>query len=356
MKRLFRLMKVLLMIRSIVKVQRRSKKRITTESRDELFKETLEFLAQNQIILESDVHADPDNNFNPLDEIEFLLKKFSSFEDEYRLMPDGLRVLLAVFIATVILAQGRKALDSLEAIDKDNKRIAYYESKKNASLDDLIDHWTKRLEAENENKVSHPQARREIEVRRMMARMKRKHPDYINFYLLLYSDIRHDEFFQNGLKEDNLDTVINDIIDFFEIGYATPEMIYKSIAIQLFEWYKGLVPARKLKEIIADLIYYSFGKEYKNFSGFDKKAVYLKNVVGDFGIFDLDDAKNLRYMNRIAKLFIKEMKHSYPFLKQKMYDEQFELMSSNLLQYRFSRLYVKYFGLLPKDFHSYIPY
>jgi len=342
-------------MRKAVKAQRRSKKQITTEDRNDLFQETLKFMVQHQIILESDVLPDPNDAVNPIDEIENLLKKLSSCETEYRLMPDKLRVYPRTFLTAVILSQGRKALDLLSEVDKEHKKIAYYENKKNASLDDLIDLWTKRLDGENENKLSHPQSRREIEVRRMLAMMKKKHPEHINFYLLLYSDIRHDEYFQTDLKKDRLDEVINDILDFFEVGHATPDMIYKSIALQIFELFKDIAPLKDLKEIIAGLIEKSFGKEYKNFLGFDKKAVYLKNVVGDFGVFDLDDAKNQRYRNRIAKIFIKNIMASYSLLKHPMYQHFFSKMASNPLHFRFSRLYTKYFGLLPKNLYAYIP-
>lgn len=339
----------------MAEAQRQSKIQITTESRDDLFQDTLRFMAQHKIEFESDAVRDSEDDVNPLDEIENLFRNLSSYETEYRLMPEKLRVYPSTFLAAVLLSQARNALDLLSEVDKENKKIAYYESKKNASLDDLIDLWTKRLDAQNENKLSHSQSRREVEVRRMLARMKKKHPDHINFYLLLYADIRHDEVFQTDLKKDRLDGVINDILDFFEVGHATPDMIYKSVALQIFELFKEIVPLKDLKEIIAELIEKSFDKEYKNFSGFDKKAVYLKNVVGDFGIFDLDDQKNQRYRDRITKVFIKNMMRSNPFLKNSMYQSFFDKMRSNPLYFRLSRLYIKYFGFLPKDFHIYLP-
>lgn len=340
-------------MRRVYKAQRRSRKQITTESRDDLFNETLAFMAQHQITLESDVLHDTDYNIKPLDEIENLLKKLSSYENEYRLMSDKLHVYPVTFLASLLLYQARKALDALNAVDKDNKKIAYYESNKNSTLDKLIDHWTAMLDGQNENRLSLPQSRREIELRRMLAKMKKTKPDRINFYLLLYSDIRQDEFFQIRLKKDKIDVVINDILDFFEIGYATPDMIYKSLTIQIYELFKDLVPAKDLKEIIAQLIENSFAKEYKNFSGFDKKIRYLKNVVGDFGVFDLDDAKNQRYRNRMGKLFIRNMVEFNKFLKDPMFEKYIQQVSSNPLYLRHSRLYTKYFGFLPKNFSSY---
>lgn len=342
-------------MRRAVKAQRRSRKQITIESADDLFQDTLQFMAQHQIVLESDVVRDPDDHTNPIDEIENLLKKLSNYELEYRLMPEKLCVYPSVFLAVVVLSQARKALDALDEVNKENKKIAYYENNRNSSLDKLIKHWTEMLDGKNENKLSHHQSRREIEVRRMLATMKKRHPEHINFYLLLYSDIRTDEFFQGELKKDKVDVVINDILDFFEVGHATPDMIYKSVALQIYELFKASAPIVELKEIIASLIYYSFGKEYKNFTDFDKKTIYLKNVVSDFGVFDLDDIQNQRYKNRIAKIFVKNMVKSNPFLKHDMYHQFLNNLRSNPLYFRHLRLYIKYFGFLPKNFPNYLP-
>lgn len=343
------------MMRRVVKTQRRSRKQITTESFDDMFTDTLSFMTQHQIYIESDALVDSEENLNPINKIENLLKQLSSYETEYRLMPEKLRVYPTTFLVTVVLSQARKALDMLAEINKDNKKIAYYENNKNSSLDKLIKHWSSMLDGKNENKLSHLQSRREIEARRMLAQMKKRHPDHINFYLLLFADIRNDEFFQSELKSDRLDQVINDILDFFEVGHATPDMIYKSLALQIYELYKGVIPSKELKEIIANIIDYSFGKEYQNFLDFDKKTIFLKNVVGDFGIFDLDDLQNQRYKNRIAKIFIKSMMKSNRFLKHSMYHQFFENMRSNPLYFRHLRLYTKYFGFLPKNFPDYLP-
>lgn len=78
-------------VRRVLKAQRRSRKQVINKSRDDLFNETLQFMSQHQIIIESDVLANPAYKFNPLNEIEVLLKKVSSFENEYRLMENKLQ-------------------------------------------------------------------------------------------------------------------------------------------------------------------------------------------------------------------------------------------------------------------------
>lgn len=228
------------MMRRVVKAQRRSRKQIKYESRSDLFNETLEFMTQHQILLESDLLADPEHNFNPLNEIETFLKKLSSFENEYHLVKNNLHVYPFTFLLATILSQGRKALDSLSEVNVKNKKVAYYESKKNASLDDLIDIWKKKLCAENEHKISHPLARREIEIKLLLAIMKKKHPLHINFYLLLYADAKKDDYIASSEHERNTIKVMDEIIEFFEVGHATPDMIYKSIAMQIFELFKNL--------------------------------------------------------------------------------------------------------------------
>lgn len=342
-------------MRRVIKAQRRSRKQIKTESRNDLFNETLEFMAQHQIHLESDLIVAPNLNVNPLHEIETLLKKLSSFENEFRLMEKKLRVYEKTFLATLILCQGRTAIDLLGEIGAKNKRVAYYESNKKASLDDLIDHWTKKLEGENENKISHPQARRELKVRRMLAVIKKNRPQHINFFLLHYVEIKEDQYFDDELKALNVKAVITDILNFFEVGYATEDMIYKSIAIQIFELFKNDIPIGELKEIISHLLYYSFGKEYKNFTNFNKKEVYLKNVVGDFAVLDFDNEETLKQKNRIGKIFVNDLKKSNPIFKNLQFASFLETIAFNPLAYRLLRLRMKYFGFLPKNFSSYLP-
>lgn len=351
----FRILKFGFTLRRAIKAQRRSCKKIKTESRDDLLNETLKFISQHQIILESDVRADPAHNFNPLNEIETLLKKLSSFENEYCLMENKLHVFPLTFFVTVILAQGRRALDLLNDVDTDNKRIAYYEAGKNGKLDKLIELWTKKLEGENENKLSHPQSRREIEVRRMLAVMKKRHPEYINFFLLHFIEQRNDESFQKQLHEGKIKEVVEDILDFFEVGHATPDMIYKSIAMQIFELFRNLIQISELKEIINRLIYYSFAKDYKNFTDFGNKGNYLKNMVGEFAIFDFDNEKELRQKHRVGKIFVKNMKKAHPMMNDPQFASYFDLIATNPLFYRLSRLKIKYFGFLPKNSSLYFP-
>lgn len=355
MNSLLKIIKFGWMMRRVVKAQRRSQKTIKIESRNDLFNETLVFMAQHQIHLESDLVISPDLNVNPLYEIETLLKKFSSFENEYRLMENKIRVYEKTFLSALILYQGRQAIDFLNEIDAKNKRVAYYESNKKSSLDDLIDHWNKKLAGENENKISHPMARRELKVRRMLAVIKKNRPQHINFFLLHYAEMKDDEYLNTELESGNIKDVITDILNFFEVGYATEDMICKSIAIQIFELFKNDIPIGELKETISHLLFYSFGKEYKNFTNFNKKEVYLKNVVGDFAILDFDNEETLKQKNRIGRIFINGLKKSNPIFKNPKFASFLETMAFNPLAYRLLRLKIKYFGFLPKNFSSYLP-
>ncbi len=89
------------MMRKVINAQRRSRRQITTEDRNDLFQDTLKFMVQHQIILESDVVPDPDDTVNPIDEIEIFLKKLSIHETEYRLMPNKLHVYPMTFLTAV---------------------------------------------------------------------------------------------------------------------------------------------------------------------------------------------------------------------------------------------------------------
>lgn len=334
--------------------QQQSCKRLTSESRDDLFSQTLKFMEQHLILLESDVRIDSSDNFNPLDEIETILKRLSLFENEYRIVDNKLRVYPFTFLVATILSQGRKALDLLAEVDKDHKKVSYYENKKNASIDDLIDLLRKKLDAKNEHKISHPLARREIEIRLLLAIMKKRHPLHINFYLLLYADAKNDDYIPSSEHERSTIKVMDEIIEFFEVGHATSDMIYKSIAMQIFELFKNLIPASELKEIINRLIYYSFAKDYKNFADFGKKSNYLKNIVGDFVVYDFDDEQTSKKKVRVAKILIKDFKKTIPVMRDPKFDSFYDLMATNPIVYRLTGYYNKYFGNLPKNFPDYL--
>lgn len=349
---LYKKIKFLWTIYRTHKEQLQSNKPKRTEFNIEIFNDTIKFMAKHQIIIESDVLADPSHNFNPLNEIEILLKRLASFENEYHIVDNNLHVYPFTFLVTTILSQARKALDSLSEINVKNKKIAYYESKKNASLDDLIDMWKKKLNAENEHRISHPLARRELEIKLLLAIMKKKHPLHINFYLVLYADAKKDNYVPSSDHEKTSIKVMDEIIEFFEIGHATPDMIYKSIAMQIFELFKKLIPQPELKEIINRLIYYSFGKDYKNFADFGKKSNYFKNIVGDFVVYDFDDEQISKKKIRVAKILIKDMKKTIPVMRDPKFDSFYNLMATNPLYYRLLGAYSNYFGFFPKNLYA----
>jgi len=69
-----------------------------------------------------------------------------------------------------ILDLAKEAITHLDEVTKDNKKLAYYESSKNASLNSLIEHFTKKLTAKNENKISTKQAKKEVKIKRFIAK------------------------------------------------------------------------------------------------------------------------------------------------------------------------------------------
>lgn len=335
-----------LTIRKIVRTRQKARKPITHEDRDTVFLDTLHYLQSKNMPLESDASNDSKSSYFPLELLESEFKNLSYYEQHYYKIEHH-QVYEKIFLAGVILNQARKALDLQSEINRDNKKIAYYESKKNGSLDNLIDLWTKNLDGKNEQHIAHQGARREIKIKRLLATMKKKRPQHINFFLMRYVELRNHEQFSLDLTPDQL-AIFNSILDFFEVGHATPDMIYKSLAIQLFELFKDIVPVRELKQKVALILDYSFGKEYKNFADFGKKESYIKNIVGEFTVFDFDSDQTAKQKRRIGKIFIANMTQYNVILGLDSVKPFLTHLANNPLKYRLLHLQNKYFGFFPK--------
>lgn len=313
------------------------------KQRGELFALTLLSLNKNNIFLESDIYAEPSQKFNPIDEIEELLFLLSESEQGYYYLNGFTPVFAKTYLTALILSQARDAIDLLNEVNVKNKKISYYENKKNASLDDFIELCLKKLSAENEHKISLPIARREVEIKLLIAWLKKKHPEYIHFYVLLFSDVMHGSI-ATWYDDETIKDVMEDFLQFFGIGHATPDMIYKSTALQIFGLFKDTIEIKELKEIINKLIYYTFKKDYKNFSGFGDKSIFLKNVVEKFPIYDINDDKKVKKQRRIRRLFVRDFQNLCPEMRHPKMIPTFDIMVNHPLDYRLLDMHLKYFG------------
>ena len=212
-----------------------------------------------------------------------------------------------------IISLTKEALERLEEVTAKNKKLAYYESSKNSSLDTLIEHFTKKLTATNEDKISTKQAKMEVKIKRFIAKLKKHDSLFINFYLMLYTIYPISKL---DLKKDDKEYIelFQDIFEFYRIGHATQKQIYKRVAIQIYKLYEPHISKIKkynttteeeLKENIALLIDYTFNTEspFKNFNNI-KERTYVKNIVYNFPLFECDEELSKKQIKRFKFYFI----------------------------------------------------
>ena len=75
------------------------------------------------------------------------------------------------------------------------------------------------------------------------------------------------------------------IFDFYRVGHATDDQIYKSVAIQIYNIYKNEFTEKELQEdIISPIITSCFDldKNYSNFNNIYIQEAYIKNLVYNF--------------------------------------------------------------------------
>lgn len=212
-----------------------------------------------------------------------------------------------------IISLAKEAVEHLDKVTKDNKKVSYYEENKNASLDDLIKLYFDKLNAKNEHKISTIAAKNEIRLRKFMVKLKKHDPLFINFYLMFYTIYPISNF---NFKEDENNTLefVQDLYEFFQLGHATKPQIYKSVAIQIYKLYEDNISKIKssskttqdeLKEQIARLINLTLHteKDYRNFNNFDQEP-YIKNIVYNFPIFECDNKLAEKQTRRFKFYFI----------------------------------------------------
>lgn len=237
-----------------------------------------------------------------------LLNYFSKFDT--LIVLDSRKQLLgypSILYIYHLLTLAKQSLQKQREIDKENKKIAYYEAGKKASLDNLINHYNQKLEAKGEDKISTLPAKREIQLKRYLAKLKKYDSLFLNFYLMLYSIYPLEK---SSLKKDELKywELFLDLKNFYMVGHATTSQVHKSIAIQIFNLYKKHINEKKLpntttveilKSNIGHLIDLTFqtDKPYKNFNNFEQVA-YVKNVVHQFPIFECNQTLSEKQIRR----------------------------------------------------------
>ena len=258
------------------------------------------------------------------------------------------KILPKLSLTLQILHDAQTAIVKLKSIHKSNKKIAYYESSKNSSLDKLIQHFTKKLNLQGEDEISFPLAKNEVKLKRLITRLKKRHSLIINYYLALFKVYDFNKI--NISKEDkHLMNGITKMLEFFTLGHATEQQIHKSVAIQIYFIYKDKFTHVELTTLIGNIIDIVFKTDtpYTNFEGFNQEEAYIKNRIDNFILFDLDDTlkteQTLKIKHIIEKSIIEQsIFYRLPFIKKSVHK-----MINNSLYYMLYMEQMKTFGFTP---------
>ena len=219
------------------------------------------------------------------------IKKFTKLETHFY-YNEKHYIFPKIATLTNILLQSNNAIEILNLITKDNKKLAYYESNKNASLDDLIEHYKKKLNEKGENELITNSSKKEVTLKKLITELKIDNATIYNYYLVYLNLFGEQLELNNELKDFEIMYLLS---NFFGIGHATKPQIIKSVALQIYELYKDdSSNLTTLTNDIGELIDACFetNTPYTNFTNFNKKKPYIKNIVDGFIVFDINDKKN----------------------------------------------------------------
>ncbi len=247
-----------------------------------------------------------------------------------------------------IINSAKVAISELNKVSKDERRIAYYERGKNSTLDNLVSEYTQMLKEQGYKKLSLLASKKEIKFKRLLAKMKRDKSLFFNFYLLIFSLNDINKLIEKE-EDKNLIELLLNLFEFYRVGHATEQQIYKSIAIQIFDIYKNEFEEKALQEdIISSIITSCFNldKNYSNFNNIGIQEVYIKNIIYNFPLFECDSKLANKQKKEIFRFF-NSTKNLFPrifpkFLRKKIANHNFQ----NLLEYYYKMDSLNFFGFI----------
>ena len=247
-----------------------------------------------------------------------------------------------------IIDKAKQAIIKLEEVNKDNRKIAYYESSKNASLDDLLNEYTAQLSEQDYKRITSTIGKREIKVKRLIARLRKTHTLFFNYYIVLLTFNWHQGFITDKEDQDAYFLFTN-LFEFYRVGHATTNQIHKSVAIQIYNIYKDDFSENELKNIISKLISSSFdlNEDYQNFNNIVEQEPYLKNIIYDFPLFDSNTTlsnKQFKEINRFLVTSNLMFPKQFPRIIRRFY---INLCLKNLLDYYQINDHLNFFGFKP---------
>jgi len=177
--------------------------------------------------------------------------------------------------------------------------------------------------------------------------LKKDNPTLYHYYQLVSNlfnlnvDILEDDEIE--MKE-----YLYKISNFFGIGHATQSHILKSVTIQLYELYKN--DNTNFTELTASIseiidIYFETDRNYQNFKNFNQQKPYLKNVVGKFIVFDINDNKNDDQQTIIIDFFENILLKDMPELDNDFMKQTLLTYLQNPVKFYIDMTNLKYFGL-----------
>jgi len=212
-----------------------------------------------------------------------------------------------------IISLAKEAIKHLYDVTANNKKISYYESNKKASLEELIQIYIEKLEANGKHKLLGLASKNEVKLKKFITKLKKHDLLFINFYLMLYTIYPIENLLKKKKDEEFLE-LSKGLFDFFRVGHATKPQINKSVAIQIYKLYGHNISKINLPQFttkteletnIGKLIDYTFqtDKVYKNFNKINEEA-YVKNVIYNFPLFENDYKLANKQIRRFKFYFI----------------------------------------------------
>lgn len=251
-----------------------------------------------------------------------------------------------------IIELAKYALFELNRISKDNKTIGYYEDTKYSSINNLIKEFQAKLDARGHEQIFIKQARREIQFKRLFAKMKKHNRLFFNFYLMMFTLYPIDNMKSKISKEDMdiFEFMIN-VFSFYSIGHATPNQIYKSVAIQIYKYYQNDFTKDELENIISELIDLCFQTDspYTNFNNIDQEP-YIKNLVASFPLFECNNDLSLKQYTKVKRFFLAKnllIPRWVPKFLQRFIINRY---IQKPLQYYQKHAFLTFFGFMQRNF------
>ena len=252
-----------------------------TQEEQHNIKETYKYFAEQFEIEE----LYKDQFFDTLEKLS--LKDISYVEDIKTQQLSHLNIRYVFYI----IQNAKDAIEEINKVNKDNKKVSYYENSKYSSLDKLINEFEQSLKVLGHHQLIFSSCKRIFKVRKIIAKLRKNNDLFFSYYLTMFAIY---PFNRLKIKEDEKDIFefVSNLFEFYSIGHATEGHIHKSVAIQIYYFYKdkNLFTHKELKDFISVLIDLCFktSKEFKNFNNIDQEP-YIKTLVHKFPVFECNN-------------------------------------------------------------------